>query len=166
MTDEEIEKALSCCKDDSYDICIECPIEEKYQANFSCRSILVERALKYIKRLKAEIASLTGAVDALKTDNENLTRTLKECDEELEERVIEADENAALAMEQKLRADKLEEEIKTVRKETAKEILDELDKYLWDDIDCTSDFTGREHNATVKQLINIIKKKYSVEVEE
>lgn len=111
MTDEEIEKAL------------------KRMATSRCSDVTnfdYEGAVAYIDRLKAEIAGLTGTVEALKTDNDNLTRTLEEANEELKERTDEADSNAALGMEQKLRADKLEEELIAVRKETAEEILQDV----------------------------------------
>lgn len=130
MTDEEIEKAL---EERAY---------SKERADngdgywLALKDSLSWDAFNYIKRLKNEIAGLTGVVEALKTDNENLTRTLEEANEEL----------------------------KTVRKEIAKEILQELNSRLWDCIDTASDIGGREHNQTVSSLINFIKQNYSVEV--
>lgn len=53
-----------------------------------------------------------------------------------------------------------------IRQETAKEILQELDSRLWDDIDMNSDIGGAEHNQTIRSLIKFVKKKYSVEIEE
>ncbi len=63
-----------------------------------CECLDCYGVLSYIRRLKAENAKL----------------------------INEADENATLAMEQKLRADKLEEAVEAERKETAKELLQEL----------------------------------------
>lgn len=91
MTDEEIEKALNCCKKESWDYCCNC----HYIDVPDCGNALIQDSIDYIERLKDEIAGLTGALEAKQTDCENLTRTLEECNEEL----------------------------KAVREETAKEIL-------------------------------------------
>ena len=53
-----------------------------------------------------------------------------------------------------------------VRKETAREILRELSSRIWEGIDTVSDIAGREHNGTVRGLINFIKQKYGVDLED
>lgn len=97
--------------------------------------------LSYIRRLKAENAAL----------------------------IKEADDNGALAMEQKLRADRLEEQLKQVREKTAKEIF----KSIWESMV----FMCRVENTPAKEqcenlinqfdkiIINIAKE-YGVEIEE
>lgn len=85
MTDEEIEKALQICGEESVEQCGHCPIEQVYKNDCRCGSVLAKRVLAYINRLKAENAALTE----------------------------EADENAALAIEQKMRTDKLYEKLQS-----------------------------------------------------
>lgn len=80
MTNEEIEKACELCAQKG-DTCKGCPYESD---DIPCLQQLPADCLVYINRLKDEIAGLTGAVEALKTDNTNLTRTLEECNEELQ----------------------------------------------------------------------------------
>lgn len=52
-----------------------------------------------------------------------------------------------------------------VRKETAKEMLQELDSRLWDGIDTNADIGGAEHNQTIRSLMKFIKSKYGVTVD-
>lgn len=69
MTNEQIENILSELSEftcDKFDMSLD---------------NLILTVLHYIIRLKDEIAGLTGAVEALKTDNENLGRMLEECSE-------------------------------------------------------------------------------------
>ncbi len=79
MTDEEIEKRLE-----------ERAYNKKRADNgdgywIAFKDSLSYNALDYIKRLKAEIAGLTGKAEALETDKANLERTLEEANEELKE---------------------------------------------------------------------------------
>ncbi len=78
MTDEEIEKAMNCCR---RSLCNECPL----QNNGFCQNRLSNEKYHYINRLKAEIAGLTGALEALESDRDNLLRTLEEANERAEE---------------------------------------------------------------------------------
>ncbi len=126
MTDEKIEKALYTCAYSTAIHCDECPIEQEHKNDCRCGSVLAERALDYITRLKAENATL----------------------------VKEADENAALAMEQKLRANNLEETVKTIRK-----LLD-----LYTDENITGEM--KVTIGVIKQNIKDITEKYGVKVEE
>lgn len=84
MTDEQIEKGCELCSK-HVDNCEQCPY---YGDDIPCLRQLPADCLAYIKRLKDEIAGLTGAVEALKTDNTNLTRTLEECNENLQANLV------------------------------------------------------------------------------
>lgn len=65
MTDNEIIKALECCKDDGFDgmPCKDCPYAE-CDSKRGCVSELCEDALALINRQKAEIERLTAMVEA------------------------------------------------------------------------------------------------------
>lgn len=161
MTDEQIEKALermatSRCSD---------------VTNFDYAD-----TLDYIKRLKDEIAGLTGAVEALKTDNANLTRTLEECNENLQEnleKAYEHNEDECKRCIQKVEAGQsllLEETEKRVRQETAKAILKEL-KFLYAERQKEyTNWDGNKINAVTTEWLNAdiegIAEEYGVEVEE
>lgn len=139
-----------------------------------------------INSLKDEIAGLMGKCEALDKDKENLTRTLEECNEEIEN--LKAEKNILLAEfeEVKRRLDEYQagkaviltaeryaelEKIeidgvissyelrKKVRKETAKEILDGMMKNL-------HKLTGCGVPYHVRAFINDFAKDFGVEVEE
>lgn len=134
MTDEEIEKALKAC---SESIIVTCGVDCPNKVQGGCRTHLTADALAYINRLKANLESAVRSFTRMETlykvkckelevadelkrrqriYNETNTERIMQLEDEKERLVKEADENAALAMEQKMRADE-------IRKETAKEIL-------------------------------------------
>lgn len=102
MTDEEIEKALTQCGDLSEFDCTECPLE----GNALCFSIIRENALNYINRLKAKNKELQ--------DKNRRVLDWKRRQEKFNNEMI----------------DRFDEELKKqkeqVRKDTAKEIIGEL----------------------------------------
>lgn len=53
-----------------------------------------------------------------------------------------------------------------IKKQVAKEILQELENRYWEDIDMNSDIGGSEHNQTIRSLKKWVLRKYSVEQEE
>ena len=70
MTDDEIIKALECCKDYSYPkICNECPYVE-CTTKKGCVDKMITDALAFINRQKAEIERLQGALTAEERHNE------------------------------------------------------------------------------------------------
>lgn len=90
MTDNEIIKALECCKRPANQTsCDDCP----YQfSNEKCSSKLIDDALDLINRQKAEIERLNivkkeyqELYDELKTENEKLKSSIKEVNEHLSE---------------------------------------------------------------------------------
>lgn len=110
--------------------------------------------LRYITRLKDEIAGLTGALEAAETDKNNLLHTLEEGNEEYREL---KDENERLSVALRLaqaRATDAEEAVQCVQKETAKEILGQLKQA------CPQGYVG------FCVWIDITAKEYGVEVEE
>lgn len=68
MTDNEIIKALECCKDSpSYEYCSECLYGE-CTSKKGCLGELLEDAIDFISRQKAEIEELKAINESLKTD--------------------------------------------------------------------------------------------------
>lgn len=58
MRDEYIEQALHICGYEGSDSCNMCPVDGKIKDDCQCGSFLAKQALKYINRLKKEIAEL------------------------------------------------------------------------------------------------------------
>ncbi len=138
MTDEEIEKALTQCGDLSEFDCTGCPLE----GNALCFSIIRENALNYINRLKAKNKELQ--------DKNRRVLDWKRRQEKFNNEMI----------------DRFDEELKKlkeqIRKDTAKEILQELFgarefEPLYD-----RDTSGYVRLKEIKEL----SKKYGVEVDE
>ena len=80
MTDEEIIKALECCKKTEFiSDCAKCEMFA-----FDCKDTLIENALNLINRQKAEVEQLKivagGLEQALKNVTEEVDRLLKECE--------------------------------------------------------------------------------------
>ena len=66
MTDEQIIKALECCKTNIQTDCENCPLyKEEVTENSTCITILSENALDLINRQQAEIERLNKEVDRL-----------------------------------------------------------------------------------------------------
>lgn len=130
MTDEEIEKALEIhYRRGGLPDCETCPYYDEF-CHGDCLRAFGKDMQDYINRLKTEIAGLTGALEATKTDNNNLTRTLEECNEEL----------------------------KQIRKETAKEILNEIKKHA-------KPYYFMERYILTESDFRSLREEYSVEVE-
>lgn len=82
MTDKQIEKTLTVCLDQDFGVCSQCDLKGNTNLLMTCRE-LIENTIAYINRLKEQIADLTVKLEVAERDSENLTRTLKERNEEL-----------------------------------------------------------------------------------
>lgn len=103
MTDEEIEKALEICKSESLP-CYECAYWNISTQGYNCRNALIRDVFDYINRLKAENAMLR----------------------------ISDDSKGKCTLEQHGEIHRLQDELKQVRKDTAKEIFQAI--YNWEEI--------------------------------
>ena len=122
MTDNEIIKALECCRDDErYDTCeycLKCPVsnynlDEETEA-VNCVDALLTRAIDLIKRKDAENERLQRII---LSDNTKL-EVLQEAKEQLEKDVFNADMNRdSIAYEYEL----LKQETLVVKSEAIKE---------------------------------------------
>ena len=68
ITDNEIIKALECCKEHEFLCNSNCPLFK----DDDCRMTLPKNSLDLIKRLRAENEELVGNIDKLKAENERL----------------------------------------------------------------------------------------------
>lgn len=69
MTDEQIIKALECCKSETPGSCRNCPLYKMYTAN--CITVLAQDTIALINRQKAEIESLTNENKVLRDEADN-----------------------------------------------------------------------------------------------
>lgn len=101
MTDKQIEKALELCSNCDHYSCNDCPLKTFIsELDLSCNEFLMMEVNDYIKRLKKKIEGLTKFEDD-EEDFEFETATHEECVEH-------------------------QKELQEMRKQTAKEILQEL----------------------------------------
>ena len=95
MTDNEIIKALECCKA-NINLCNSCPIDQEKQDDCTCGTFLAGYALDLINRQKAEIERLSAKLEKRETELDRLTiyfdkaveEKIKEFAERLKEKAI------------------------------------------------------------------------------
>lgn len=142
MTDEEIEKALTQCGDLSEFDCTGCPLE----GNALCFSIIRENALNYINRLKAKNKELQ--------DKNRRVLDWKRRQEKFNNEMI----------------DRFDEELKKqkeqIRKDTAKEILQEVYKLCGNLVADNSPDSIDFMDFARAELLTDLCQKYGVEVDE
>ena len=88
LTDNEIVKALECCRHDDYDYCEKCP----YRKNKPCQESLIQDSFDLINRLQAENEeqekAITNALNRIKEVRQTAkAEAYKECIEKVKERL-------------------------------------------------------------------------------
>lgn len=128
MTDEEIEKAIELCESENLP-CQECAYWKISLQGNNCRNVLIRDMHDYINRIKAENAKLKAV------DN----------------RVAFCNAYDHLQADYK----RLIKEKQLVRKDTAKEILQEINGRYWNDIDTNGDIAGENITTQLKVYVKL-----------
>ena len=140
MTDNEIVKALECCKyeyDTKCDLCC-----YNFYSRTGCRSELRRNALDLINRLQAENERLTQDKKTMSADMISLHNDLKS------EKEVVCDKHFKIA--------RLTKEIKTAKAEAIKEFAERLKLKV--DIDLCEAVEGSDYLYNLPKLIDILVK--------
>ena len=86
MSDEEIKKALECCRRDDYEHCKVCP----YRKNKPCQENLIQDCFGFINRQQAEIKRLESLLNQLFKDVDYKLQYIYELEKKLESDQAEA----------------------------------------------------------------------------
>ena len=144
MKDKEIIKALECCnRPANQTSCDDCPyqfIDEK------CSSKLINDALDLINRQKAEIESLSIALEVTRDNLGDTREELNKAEMEIER--LKSMNQSKLDMIHDLRT-----ELETAKSEAIKEFAERLKKVFEKPFNCNSKYVVSVINAIVKEMV-------------
>ena len=86
MTDEQIIKALECCKS-NINLCNSCPMDQEKKDDCTCGMFLAEYAISLINRQKAEIERLENSLAISKKETKRYAQKRAEAIKEFAERL-------------------------------------------------------------------------------
>ena len=110
MTDNEIIKALECCKDVSAKTCRDCPFYNFHSAN--CVTVLAEKSLDLIKRQRERIDRLDYNLKAVLSERADHSEAVKEFAERLKKKARVPKELWNVSENKKIRERDIDEVLK------------------------------------------------------